>query len=458
MKSSPSLPRLVIIDDDKEFCQDMEDVLGGRYQLEVANTAETGLTLVNDLRPEVVLLDIDLGEKTSGLDVLELLITLDERPEVLMLSKSRDFNKVVGAIKRGAFHYLVKRPNPDELINLIERARTVRANQWRLAALQDETLRDIVSFIQADKATRRLVKQIQKIAPTDTTVLVVGESGSGKEQVARLIHSLSQRRNEVLTTTHCGALPDQLIESELFGHEKGAFTGAERLVRGRFEMANGGTLFLDEVGYSSREFQIKLLRVLEDRSFQRLGSSQTIQTDVRLIAASSKDLKTATEQGEFLPELLYRLNVVRLDLLPLRERSDDILPLARLFLEEFASHANKECIGFTPAAEQALVDHAWPGNVRELRNRIERAVIFWSGGLMGLGEILSTDIKSSASAVTYAEAKEHAMHDFKLKFLTERLQQAQGNISAAARDCGLQRQALQRMVKECGIDPDEFRR
>jgi DNA-binding NtrC family response regulator len=294
------------------------------------------------------------------------------------------------------------------------------------------------------------------VAPTDATVLITGESGTGKEMVARRIHEQSGTDGPFVGI-NCAAIPAEIIESEIFGHGKGAFTGADKQRIGKFELAAGGTLFLDEIGESPVNFQVKLLRVLGERVYTRVGENKELEVQTRVLAATSKDLARAMERGEFRSDLYYRLNNFRIHLSPLRERVGDVLPLARVFLSEAASRFRKEIHGFSPAVEKRMLENSWSGNIRQLRNEVERAVISCRGTVISLGDMFSLDPGSDSRLLPYDQAKDLVLSEWQADYCSERLRETGGNVSEAAKLSGLKRQSFQRMIRDLGIDPDEFR-
>ncbi len=367
---------------------------------------------------------------------------------------------MVQAIKMGAFHYASKPADLPQLLNLVDKALSSRVNSRAIQAHRDDVARLTGAFVAGDVSTLRMLEQIDKVAVTDATVLITGESGSGKEMVARRIHDLSLVGAGPFVGINCGAVPADIIESEMFGHSRGAFTGADHLRIGKFEMASGGTLFLDEIGDSPLPFQVKLLRVLGEKIFSRLGENESICLNTRIVAATSKDLEQAIITGEFRSELFYRLNIYRIHLLPLRERKGDIQPLAETFLKEAASRFRKEIQGFSPIVLQKMLRHPWPGNVRQLRNEVERAVLMCSGPLIGLGDIFQSGMVSSAVGghELYEDAKGRITHQWQEEFFSQRLTETEGNVSEAAKLSGLPRPSFQRIMKALGFDPEDFRK
>ncbi len=450
-------PRLFLIDDDREYCADLEAVLGGKYMVFKAHSGDSALDMMDKVGPDVVLLDVDFGEGSmSGLEILERVRARENPPPVIMLSGSQSLSTVVRAMKMGAFHYIAKPADLPELVNLLDQALASSQRVRQIQAQRDELGRLTGSFVAGDDHTFRLLETVDQVAGTETTVLITGESGTGKEMVARRIHEGSPRLDGSFVGINCGAVPADIIESEIFGHVKGAFTGADSLRVGKFEMAAGGTLFLDEIGESPLPFQIKLLRVLGENVFARLGDNQDLSVDTRVLAATSKDLEMAIAKGEFRAELFYRLNIYRIHLVPLRERRGDILPLAKHFLAETLPRFRREIEGFSPAVESRMMAEHWPGNVRELRNFVERAVINCKGGMIGLGDMFGQAGGFAAGPAPFNEAKELMVRDWETRFLTERLTETAGNVTQAAELSGMNRQGFQRKMRELGLRSADF--
>ena len=448
--------QVLLIDDNRDFCEDLAALLHGEFQIEHAQSPAMAQAALQRLRPDVILLDIDLGGGESGLELLVEIRKQEDAPPVIMMTGDRRIATAVQAIRLGAYDYLTKPPDHTEVSRVLHRALADQTVQLRLDSLERD-LADLHGEIVAeDPSMLRVLEQVAKAAPTDATVLVSGESGTGKELIARRLHQLSPRKDGPFVALNCAAVPAELIESELFGHEKGSFTGATALKYGAFEQARGGTLLLDELGDSPPALQAKLLRTLEEFSFRRVGGSAAIQADVRIVAATSFEIERMVQQGDLRKELYYRLNVVRLHLPPLRERPDDILRLAHHFLARFADKLGKRIRGFSPAAEMLLQARDWPGNIRELRNAVERGAILCEGELLDAPSLAGNPGISPTSLKVYEEAKDTVLLQFKREFLSARLVEAAGNVTQAAELSGLKRQSFSRMCTEAGVDPREF--
>ena len=450
-------PSLLLIDDDHEYCADLSLVLGPSFSITMSHDGPEAMAKLQEDIPDLVLLDVNFGEdRRAGLDILEHIRALDDAPPVIMLSGSHELDIVVEAVKLGAFHYVPKSADLPQLLNLMGQALAFQRSQLTIQAQRGEVNRLTGSFIAEDKLTLKILDRVDQVAATDATVLITGDSGSGKEMVARRIHEQSGLEGPFVGI-NCAAVPAEIIESEIFGHCKGAFTGADRQRIGKFELASGGTLFLDEIGESPVAFQVKLLRVLGERVFTRLGENKDLTVRTRVLAATSKDLAQAIERGEFRDDLYYRLNNYRIHLAPLRERPGDILPLALVFLAEAAGRFHKEIHGFSPAVEKRMLAHSWPGNVRQLRNEVERAVISCNGPLISLGDIFGLETTFASGPVLYDEAKDRILKEWQTGYISERLRETGGNVSDAAKRSGMPRQSFQRLMRLLGVVPEEFK-
>ena len=371
------LPPILIVDDEKNMRISLETVMKDEgYGIIAAESAEDALEMLKTEPCFLVITDARLGGM-SGYEFLKELAKSKPDLPILMITAYATPKLAVEAIKSGAIDYLAKPFAPEELLHAVARCAERHALIQENLALKsaNKTSFGLEKIIGESNGVNTVRELIKTVAPTNATVLILGESGTGKELIAGAIHALSERREESYTRINCAAIPDQLLESELFGHEKGAFTGAIRNKSGRMEEADGGTVFLDEIGDMSRPLQAKLLRFLEDGTFTRVGGNQELQVDVRLIAATNRDIVEAIHANQFREDLFHRLNVVQFTPPALREREDDVITLAKHFLKQFSLTMNKPIDDFTPEAESLLRAHHWPGNVRELRNAVERSVI-----------------------------------------------------------------------------------
>ena len=448
--------RLLLVDDDPVFCQDMSNKLAAFYDLQIALDATAAVQTVSNTDPDLVLLDLDLGAgRPDGLKVLSRLREVPEAPPVIMLTRSADVNTIVATIRAGAFHFCPKPPRLPELRNLIDLGlqNSSLRRQMRLLTSEVHSLKG--GFVAEDRKMRAVLGEIERVAPMETTVLITGPCGAGKEVVARRIHALSAHSSGPFVGVNCAAIPDNLIESELFGHERGSFTGATRRHRGAFEQAGSGTLFLDEIGDAPQRLHTKLLRVLEEREFTPVGGEKTSESHARVIAATSKDLEAEVAAGHFREELYFRLNVFRICVPGLDDRPGDVETLAMRFLVHFASDAKKRLSGFTAEALAYLRARKWPGNVRELRNVVERGVIRCDGDQISLGDLTYGAGFLGITPPHYHEARDLVLHKFKKEYLTTQLRNAGGNISRAADLAGVKRQAFSKMLRDEKIDAEE---
>jgi DNA-binding NtrC family response regulator len=459
-----SLPPVLVVDDERNMRRSLETVMGDEgYQVRSVESAEEALTLLEREDFFMVITDARLG----GMSGYEFLPKVRARwPELplLMITAYATPKLAVEAIKAGAMDYLGKPFAPEELLHAVarcaERFRLLREN----AALRARANEPIgPDQIVGESAGMRDIRQLtQTIAPTDARVLILGESGTGKELVAGAVHSLSNRAKEGYVRINCAAIPEALLESELFGHEKGAFTGALKQKRGRVEEADRGTIFLDEIADMSRPLQAKLLRFLEDGTFTRVGSTQELKVDVRLIAATNKDIVAAISQDEFREDLYHRLNVVQLRLPPLRQRGDDILLLADHFLKMFGVMLNKPARSFSKAAKRKLVSHHWPGNVRELRNVVERALILETAAEIGAASLPDFDIEGRLHRSTAVmprpdttDSLEKIMTDFERHLIVSILEQNHFSINKTADQLQITRHALRYRMQRLNIELGE---
>jgi two-component system response regulator HydG len=379
-----SNPKLLVVEDDTENRSAMVRVLASAgYKIFDTDSAEKALELIAHRKIDILITDLRLPGM-DGFELLKRAKSLAPQLEVVIMTGHGTVEMAVEALKEGAYDFIPKPFKKAYLLRTIERAAEkqylARENQALRSQLQAKGPR----IIHASPEMRNIVQMVEQVGPSSATVLITGESGTGKEVVAEAIHAASPRKDRPLIKISCAALPDTLLESELFGYEKGAFTGAGTRKEGRFELANGGTLFLDEIGEVTLAIQVKLLRVLQDGKFERLGGTRTVDTDVRIITATNKDLQHEIKGGRFREDLFYRLNVINIHIPPLRERRDDIPLLAMHFLRLYAAKNQKNIAGFSEDAMRALISYDWPGNVRELENAVERAVVFTNTNIVPL--------------------------------------------------------------------------
>ncbi len=444
---------ILIIDDDQGIREQLQWSLEPDYRVIAASSAAEAVELCSAESPDLVLLDITLSERESepsGLDILPRLTANDPFRKIIMVTGSTDSRHPLDAVEQGVVDYYQKPIDLDELKTIVDRAlyvqRLERENrEYREQLARKTRVEDIIGDSQAMHEVFHL---IETVAATDYMVLITGSSGTGKELVARAIHEKSDRRERPFVPINCGAIPEELLESELFGHEKGAFTGAQFRKEGKFEVANEGTIFLDEIGDLSGKLQVKLLRFLQDHTIERVGSTKMIELNVRVLAATNTDLEASVADRSFREDLFYRLSVINIRLPDVKDRGDDIRLLAEYFLSRFAEENKKKRLSYSAAAYQALMTHDWPGNVREMENRIKRAVILSKGP-----KIEPHDLGLDAVA---ADGK---LPDLNLAAARERIERdtvaramaiTGGNVSKAAKLLGTSRTTLYYLLDKTG--------
>ncbi|MCW5979197.1 MAG: sigma-54-dependent Fis family transcriptional regulator [Bryobacteraceae bacterium] len=445
--------RILIVEDEEKLRRVIElQLVSAGFEVDQAGSAEEGLRLAD--RADLVLTDLRL----PGLDGLELIHRLRRQNAMLPVVVITAFGTVenaVEAMKAGAIDFLPKPFSMDHLMTVVNKGLEMRALRDENRKLREELGHRYAfeNIVGRSTAMQEIFGAIERVAPTRATVLIAGESGTGKDLIARAIHYHSPRRDRPFVKIDCTTIPENLMESELFGYEKGAFTGAAAAKPGKFEMADTGTVFLDEIGDMPAAIQVKLLRVLQERQFERLGSTKTRQIDVRVIAATNADLRAALENGEFREDLYYRLNVVPLNMPPLRDRKDDIPALVDYFIRKYSKELGGRVVAVSPEALQALWAHHWPGNVRELQNVIERSLVLCSGE-----RLEASDVKLDPSP-RYNHAAEEpllpagmTLEEHERSLIRKALEQANGNKSQAARLLGLTRNALRYRLSQMGLE------
>ncbi|MBS1809730.1 MAG: sigma-54-dependent Fis family transcriptional regulator [Acidobacteria bacterium] len=458
-------PKILIVDDEEAARLGMRRALRN-YEAVEAGSVEEARFLIAQYKPGLILLDNNLPG-TSGMDFLHELAKQESAPQVIMITAHGTERTAVEAIKAGAYDYLAKPFELDELRLVVKNALEARGLRAENARLKEElaSIKGSGDLLGASDGMQKVYDLIAKVAATDITVLIRGESGTGKELVARAIHEKSaNRRQGEFIAMNCAAMPSELIESELFGHEKGAFTGAATQRKGKFELADGGTIFLDEIGDMSMNTQAKLLRVLEERKIERLGSSTSIPVDVRVISATNVDLEKAVEEGKFRSDLYYRLRVVQINLPPLRERASDIPLLTEHFLKTYATKYGLKCTGIDPSALAKLSAYYWPGNIRELRNVIERSAVLADGASLQAGDLPDEIHRASRHAepvvlnhaddilpIPYLDDFREARKAFERAYIERCLVETGGNVTRAAEKVGMHRQSLQQKLKDLGL-------
>ena len=456
-------PVLLIVDDEKPTREGLRLALEGEFDVFLAANLKEAESVLQNEHVDVLLTDLRLGSD-NGMEVLDRAIALSKPPLAVMMTAYGSVDTAVEAMRRGAWHFVTKPLNLDEVEMLLKRglrSRVLEEENRELKQVVAEK-RSLKHLIGKSSALAQTIDRIEQVSPTRATVLIEGESGTGKEVVAHTIHQLSGRPASKFVIVHCAALSPQLLESELFGHEKGAFTGAAQRRLGRFEQADGGTIFLDEIGEIDAATQVKLLRVLSERTIERVGSNTPIKVDVRVIAATNKNLRSLVEKGDFREDLFFRLNVIKIDMPPLRDRGEDVILLAAAFLQEFAKENQKAVQNLSDQALRLLRDYRWPGNVRELRTVIEHGVVMCNGREIGVEHL--PDFLQNAPRVELPNllfpAKEvqkglASTNDLNLNVLAQRviqqaLTKADGNRTEAAELLGISRRTLQRKLKEYG--------
>ena len=431
---------ILVVDDDISHCTILQALLRGwGYRVALAYNGVQALEQVRQTVFDLVLCDIRMAEM-DGIETLKEIKTWNPSIPVLIMTAYSSVDTAVEALKSGALDYLIKPLDFDKLQQTLSEALAhTRLSESPVAGSPPAAQ---FGMVGDSPAMRALLNNIALVAPSDATVLIHGESGTGKELVARALHASSARSRRPLVILNCAALNESLLESELFGHEKGAFTGADKRREGRFVEADGGTLFLDEIGDISPLMQVRLLRAIQEREVQRVGSNQTLSVDVRLIAATHRDLAEEVSAGRFRQDLYYRLNVVTIDMPPLRQRKEDIPQLARYFLQRYAERNRKAVQGFTPQAMYLLIRYAWPGNIRELENAVERAVVLLTGEYISERELPLAITGTSVSDAPHGEDSIQPLVEVEKEAILVALEKTGGNKTEAARQLGITRKTL----------------
>ncbi|MEW6357784.1 MAG: sigma-54 dependent transcriptional regulator [Planctomycetota bacterium] len=450
----PAPATLLVIDDDEGHAEATAESLERvGHKCLIATSGEDGLRKLSEEPIDLVVTDLRMRD-VNGMQILERVKTKFPDVEVIMVTGYPDYDSVVEAMQKGAATYLRKPINIDELRTVVEKSLQKQALARRnvqLEAQLDEKY-GFEGIIGSTPVMRRIFQQVRQIAPTTATVLITGESGTGKELIANAIHNNSPRKNNPFVALNCAALSESILESELFGHEKGAFTGADAMRKGRFEYANNGTLFLDEVGDLPIETQIKLLRVIEQREITRVGSNAPIKVDVRLLAATHQDLEALVEEKKFRQDLYFRLNVVSIALPPLRERRDDIPLMINAFIQEFAKQHGKQIAGMDAEAREILAGYSWPGNVRELKNCIESMVVVSAGKTLKPADIPDSIPREKAATPTRPGlAAGMSLEDAEKELIRDTLEMTGGNRAETAKILKIGERSLYRKLKDYGL-------
>lgn len=447
-----SKAKLLVVDDEEAIRNQMRWALADDYEVLLAEDRPSALAQMKQEQPEVVLLDLGLPpaprDATEGLQALSELLAADRQAKVIVISGNNDRANALRAVEQGAFDFFSKPADLQEVRVVLKRALRLaqleRENDALRQRLGEQGFDDIIG---ESAPMQKIFAVIRKVATTDASVLIVGESGTGKELVAKAIHRSGDRRDGPFVVINCGAIPETLLESELFGHEKGSFTHAEARRKGKFEYADGGTLFLDEIGELPLSLQVKLLRFLQEHHIERVGGRETIPLNVRVLAATNRDLKREVADKRFRDDLYYRLGVVTIAMPPLRERSTDAALLARTFLQRFAGQYHKDVKGFTADALAAIRANAWPGNVRELEHRVKRAVIMADGTM-----VTAQDLELEAPAEAFPTRPLREVRDeAERRHVEATLHRCGGNISQAAVELAVSRPTMHELIKKYGL-------
>jgi Response regulator containing CheY-like receiver, AAA-type ATPase, and DNA-binding domains len=440
----------ILIVDDEESVRDSLNLwfTEDGYRVECAENAKKALSMLESANFDIILADLKMPGM-DGLEMLRRIKTLNKDSIVIVMTAFATVDTAVKALKDGAFDYITKPFDPDDLSHLIRNASKQISLTQENETLKKrvDSLESVEDLIGKSEAIKKVLKEVESVAPTNSSVIITGESGTGKELIAKAIHANSLRKFYPLVSVHCGALTESLLESELFGHEKGAFTGALFNRKGRFEMADSGTIFLDEIATISTKMQIELLRVLETKSFMRVGGNKEITSDFRVICATNRDLKSMVEKGTFREDLYYRLNVMNIHIPPLRERLEDIPLLVDYFIKKYCTSMNKPLITIESAALKHILEYPFPGNIRELENMIERAIVVGNGKKIFLKDLpLGKDIIDSSV---------ESLDDFEKAFILQILNKYSWNISRTAHALKVDRVTLYNKIKKYGLKTSE---
>lgn len=454
MSSSVEPKKVLVVEDDQGLQKQLKWSLD-EYEVVIAGDREEAITALRRHEPAVITLDLGLppdpANASEGLATLAEILQLMPNAKVIVVTGNDDRDNAVKAIGMGAYDYYQKPIDPQVLGLIIQRAFHLHAledENRRLQRGSDQPLMPLAGVIAASPQMAKLCRTIEKLAPTDVTALLLGESGTGKEVLARALHTLSRRRRKPFVAVNCAAIPENLLESELFGYERGAFTGATKQTRGKIEYAEGGTFFLDELGDLPQLLQAKLLRFLQERAIERIGGRELIPVDVRVVCATNRDIKKLVEAGQFREDLYYRISEVTIDIPPLREREGDAVVIARMLLDRFAEQHKRALRGFTDEALAAIAGHDWPGNIRELENRIKRAVIMTDGKWITAEDLeLMVKPREQPVLLNLREARENA----EAEAIRQAIRFAEGKITKAADALGVTRPTLYHMMGKYGI-------
>jgi two-component system, NtrC family, response regulator len=453
-----SREKILIVDDEEDIIGQLKWGLHEEYDVLTASTPEDARRSLREGRPSVVTLDLTLrpgGGPEDGMTLLDEIVDQYPLTKVVMVTANEDPKNALLAIEHGAVDWYSKPIQLEELRSILRRALHVRSIEMQRGPAAPGGPKRYHRLVGESESIRKVFALIQRVAGTDANVLITGDNGSGKELVAHAIHAAGPRRTGPFVPINCGAIPEMLLESELFGHERGAFTDAHRTREGKLELAQGGTLFLDEIGELPTHLQVKLLRFLQDKIVERVGGREPRKVDARVVAATNRDLKSAIAAGRFREDLYYRLSVVNIQVPPLRDRGDDLRLLAEYFLDFYAKHYKRRIRGFTQAALRAIQAHPWPGNVRELENRVQRAVILAQDAYVRPQDLELED--ASAPETGGPQTLQDARDEAEKRLLIEALTRNAGNITRAARDIQVSRPTLHDLLHKHNIDASKFR-
>lgn len=444
---------LLIVDDDEEIREQLRWALEDTYTVYSAGNSREALAYMKRDRPPLVTLDLGLPprptEAVEGLALLEALLSVDRLTKVVVLTGNNERANALQAVQLGAYDFMQKPVHLETLKLILSRAAYVAQLEQETRRLHQQAIQDgFQGLIGTSAPMRQLFETVRRVAVSDLAVLIVGESGTGKELVARAVHQESPRREGPFIAINCGAIPENLLESELFGHEKGSFTGAHVQRKGRIELAQGGTLFLDEIGELPLSLQVKMLRFLQEQRIERVGGRESIAVDTRIVAATNMNLTEALDLGTFRKDLFYRLSVVPLQVPPLREREEDSVFLAQAFVLKYRDQLNARVVGLSEEARAAIRAYPWPGNVRELENRIKRAVVMAHGTTLQPADLELSDAPAPAAYLTLREARSQ----FEKNLIRQALTRTNGNVTRAAEELGISRQALHESMHKYGLD------
>lgn len=442
--------KLIIVDDERIVRESLKHWFEEEgYIIDTAENGNEALQKFSVNKYDLALLDMKMPGMT-GLELLKKIREIDENCVSILITAFASVPTAIQALKDGAYDYVTKPIDPDELNNIVKNAlesvKLKTENKKLKGRLEDMSVPE--NLVGESPQMKRITELIRTVSDSDSTVLIRGESGTGKELVAKAIHANSRRKYFPIITVNCGALSESLLESELFGHEKGAFTGAHFRRKGKFEIANGGTIFLDEIGSISQKTQVDLLRVIETKKFNRVGGNDLVESDFRLITATNEPLEKLIEEGKFRKDLYYRLNVITITLPPLRERKDDIALLANHFIKKYSELMNKNVTGFSDAAMDFLLKYDFPGNVRELENTIERAIVVGKGNIIQLDDL---SLESNGDAYGFEEDSAGSLEDVEKKYIIKVLGENKWNISKCAEILGVERVTLYNKINKYGL-------